>query len=43
MELTELSFVLLLTDVASMAVDADADAVDNDSWCQGAGGVSFPS
>jgi hypothetical protein len=42
-ELTALLYVLLLTDVASMALVADADAGGYDSWCQGAGRVSFPS
>jgi hypothetical protein len=41
--LTALSFVLLLTDFASVALDADADAGGYDAWCQFAGRVSCPS
>jgi len=42
-ELTVSSFVLLLKDVASMALDADDDVGGYDSWCQFVGRVSFPS
>jgi len=42
-ELTATSFVLLLTDVASIALDADADAGGYDSWWQFVGRVSLPS